>query len=205
MATIHRVMYANIGGGSKTLTSLYMNSGGSRKTISSAYANIGGSRKQIFPTYITYIYTWNRYTIDTATGYYRQTLTDQSFYLRGTSWVTNVKDYEVESTHFRIQYGGSYQTYSADFSTWISGSAEDNDLYGTWGTSSYIRFGGVQDESTIDSMSEYLIIGVTVDSFVSGTYNVCGSYVGQVTSTDYYEYPYNDEQDGYWYIYQGQA
>lgn len=53
-------LYANIGGGSKQLTSLYTNINGSSKAISKMYTNINGSMKKIFPETI-YQYTWYKY------------------------------------------------------------------------------------------------------------------------------------------------
>ena len=54
-------VYANIGGGSKQLTSLYANINGSSKTISNMYANINGSSKIIFSAEKKYWY--KRYNV----------------------------------------------------------------------------------------------------------------------------------------------
>ena len=66
-------MYSNIGGGSKTLTSLYGNVGGSQKAISYLYSNITNAQKEIYPNNQLYadgtIYVWDKFNATSSSEY----------------------------------------------------------------------------------------------------------------------------------------
>ena len=198
-----------------------MNSGGSRKTISSAYTNISGSQKQIFPYSTTTIYTWNYYTIKTTTsGYtasyrtydsgsinipyntcYRTTDTEPSINdSDGTFSFTGVSQkglisHDVNFPHHYVgfKYGIDYADFISD--SQLNGYGYTNYYYCDSGNTLYIEL----EDNYIYAYNNKLVREYYT---TANTTQSVGSYVGQVTSTSYYDYPYDGISGNYWYIMQ---
>lgn len=199
----------------KTLTGGYCNIGGVWKTICKSYSNINGVWK---PTYWVgeVTFTWKRYDVnvgDDAISYKFNKISSNLWYVGDeedvAQWgefynnvLSNV-DYlynscSLDSTTGVVTYSGT--KYNIE-TTWSS-LKEFRDDTGTW--TRHCQYNGYH----------YYLSGITnqysgegvemrkqeIQQVVTEGEKTQGSYIDDVTSSDYNAYPENGVQDGYWYV-----
>ena len=213
-----------VGGVAKTLAGGYCNIGGVWKTICKSYSNINGMWK---PTYRAgeVTFTWKKYAVEqvvTSTTYsldianeytFRHISSDDGwyddYYPNYISGYTLYSTQTLDKSSGDVSYTGGFAAPSnSDIATFCSdlkaslGAAADS------AASAYRRYDKYVS-GNIETFHAKISVytgnnGIEIDEkkvVANNTYSDAqGSYIEDVTSSDYNAYPENGVQDGYWYV-----
>ena len=213
-----------VGGVAKTLAGGYVNIGGVWKTICKSYSNINGVWK---PTYKTgeVTFTWKKYAVeqvvvsttyslDIANEYtFRHISSDDGWY--DDYYPNYISGYTLYSTQTLDKSSGEV-SYTGGFAAPSSSAIKTFciDLKASLGVeadsaaSAYRQY----DKSVSGNIETFHVrIIAATDNYeiaidekkvvANNTYSDAqGSYIEDVTSSDYNAYPDNGVQDGYWYV-----
>ena len=214
-----------VGGVAKTLAGGYCNIGGVWKTICKSYSNINGMWK---PTYRAgeVTFTWKKYAVEqvvTSTTYSLDSANTYTFtrvnggstagwsdyYANYISGYTLYSTQTLDKSSGDVSYTGGFAAPSnSDIATFCSdlkaslGAAADS------AASAYRRYDKYVS-GNIETFHAKISVytgnnGIEIDEkkvVANNTYSDAqGSYIEDVTSSDYNAYPENGVQDGYWYV-----
>lgn len=198
-------LYGGVGGAQKELNLFYAGVGGAAKQLDMLYGGVGGAAKELLPSG----YSWKKYAIsDTPNLIYDSYTT--SAYVRSTTgyifYTPNISNMQYSNGEvvFATEYGDGKCLYYA--------IPEDNTYHYTV-VNNYVPLGSTGNVSVASNVrttvtaSKVLLVTQAANGRLYGdVYTVSaqkGSYIETIKATKLDAYPINGEQDGYWYVFDG--